>query len=156
MMIMNEPLPKNARLWGMGCHLSGTIAALVGTPLMLPFFTLLLPLIVWQIGRDRHPFIDEQGRAVMNFLISMTIYGVASSVLSAFLLFITCGVVLGSSNGSSAATDSLVWLWYCFLLGVAIFVIFQVAVTIFAAVKASKGQSYRYPFALSFLSGSSV
>ncbi|MBW4542813.1 MAG: DUF4870 domain-containing protein [Myxacorys chilensis ATA2-1-KO14] len=149
---MNEPLPKNVRVWGIWCHLSGTIAALVGTVLFLPFVTLLLPLIVWRSGRDRHPFIDQQGREAMNFLLSMTLYGIAAGVLSAFLFFATCSVIIyTSANTTNTSENMLMWIGYTFLIGVALFVVFQVVITIFAAIKASKGQSYRYPFSLRFL-----
>lgn len=136
----------------MGCHLAGTIAALLGSLLLLPFFTLFIPFVVWRMGRDRHPFIDEQGQAVMNFLLSMTLYGVAASVLSAFLFLATCGIVMTNSN-SSAINNALLWMLYIFSSGIAIVAIFQVVVTVFAAVKAFKGESYRYPFALRFLGG---
>lgn len=82
-------MPKNkekeARLWGMGCHL----AALVGF-VGIPFGHVLGPLVVWLIKKDEHPSINEQGKEALNFQISMTIY----AFVSFLLIFIGIGILL--------------------------------------------------------------
>lgn len=84
-----------------------------------PFVGLILgPLILWLVKGKEHPFIDEHGKEALNFQISVLIY---SLVLCCTLL----GIVL------------LPLLW----LGDVIFVII-------AAMKASDGESYRYPMCI--------
>lgn len=145
---MNEPLDKSIRQWGMWCHLAGLAAIVLGVLVPIPFLGVLAPFLVWQSGRDRHPFIDEQGREAINFQISMSIYLVTAFMIWLFLLFSTCAISLNNPN----ALGNLVG--WAFLLGMAflsLFGVFQLCVVILAATKASQGQSYRYPYTLRFL-----
>lgn len=63
---------KNARLWGMLCHLAG----LAG--FAFPFGNIILPLIFWQLKKNEYSFVDAQGREAVNFQISMSIYGLVT------------------------------------------------------------------------------
>ncbi len=90
----------------------------------IPFGNIIGPLIIWLIKKDEMPFVDEQGKEALNFQISMTIY----AIVSVFLIFAIVGFFL--------------------LFAVAII---NLIFVISAAVKASKGESYRYPLAIRFL-----
>jgi hypothetical protein len=48
-------------------------------------FAVIVPLIMWQIKKDRSPFIDDHGREAINFQISINLY-----VLVSTLLLIVC------------------------------------------------------------------
>jgi uncharacterized Tic20 family protein len=63
---------KDARLWGMLCHLAG----LAG--FAFPFGNVILPLIFWQLKKNEYAFVDAQGKEAVNFQISMTIYGLVT------------------------------------------------------------------------------
>lgn len=118
---------------------------------MISFVSLVVPYLVWVAGRDKHPFINEQGKESLNFQISMALYTIAAGILFVFLFFLTCGVALSSQSSGDAVGNIFALLAIAFVILVALFVIFQMAVIILAAVKAYNGQSYRYPFALRFL-----
>jgi len=79
-----DNVPKEARSWGMVCHL----VAFSG--FIIPFGNILGPLIVWAVKKDTHPFIDDQGKEAMNFQLSMTI----ALIVSFFLIFVVVGFVL--------------------------------------------------------------
>ncbi len=82
------------------------------------------PLIIWTLKKDEMPFLDFHGRESLNFQISMMIYMVIS--------FILCIVLIG-----------FFFLW---LVPVIDFIF-----VVIAAIKASDGQYYRYPFTIRFL-----
>jgi len=110
---------KDARLWGMLCHLASFSGYVV------PFGSIVGPLVVWLIKKNESPFVDANGKASLNFQISMTIYFLAC-------LPLLCGgplILLG-------------WV----PLGIA-----DIVFTIIAAVKANNGESYKYPLAIPFL-----
>lgn len=90
--------------------------------------TLLLgifgPLIVWLIKKDEYPFVDDQGKEALNFQISILIYIFVSAALSIVLI----GIPL--------------------LFAVAIF---NLVVTIIAAIKSNSGERYRYPLCIRFI-----
>lgn len=99
------------------------LAALAGY-VGVPFGRILGPLITWLATKDKYPFADDQGREALNFQISMLVYTLAS-------LFMICLCV-----------------------GIFVLVLLQVLNLIFvivAAVKASNGESYRYPMTIRFL-----
>jgi uncharacterized Tic20 family protein len=88
---MTEPAPtpsteisKDARTWGMLCHL------LAFSGLVVPFGGILGPLVMWLLKKDVHPFVDDQGKEALNFQITMTI----AVVISAFLMIVLIGIVL--------------------------------------------------------------
>jgi len=109
---------RDARKWAMFVHLAG-----------LAWMTWLLPLIggvvavliLWQIKKDDHPFIDENGRRAINFQLSMLIYTVALAI-----------TVIG-----------------IFLLPVV--AILDIVFTIVAAIKAGDGKYYKYPLTIEFI-----
>ena len=90
----------------------------------IPFGNVLGPLILWLVKKDEYPAVNEHGKESLNFQISMTLYAIIAG-LSIFLLI---GIVL----------FPLVLLLDFILL-------------IVAAVKASKGELYRYPLTIRFL-----
>ena len=118
----NPPQPdpeKTIYTWGMACHLAA-LAQFIG----IPFGCILGPLVVWLIKKDEHPFIDAQGKAALNFQISMAIY----MLVAALLIFVLIGFPLLVALG-----------------------IFDLIMIIVASVKASKGESHKYPLAISFV-----
>lgn len=123
---MNEPMahdrtPPSAarspeeRQWGMFAHLAG-LAGLV-----VPFASLLGPLIIWQLKKNTMPFVDDQGKEALNFQITAALAALLSSALMVVLVgFLLLPVVLVG------------WLVF----------------TIIGAIRANEGEAYRYPFTL--------
>jgi len=75
---------KQARTWGMLCHL----AALLG--LVGPLLNILGPFVVWLMKKNEFSFVDEQGKESMNFQISMTLL----TLLAALLIVVKIGIIL--------------------------------------------------------------
>ncbi len=116
---VSKEMNKDARMWAMFCHLSG-LAGLV-----VPVVGCIVgPLIIWQIKKDEHPFVNEQGKEAVNFQISMLIYGIVAGLL----IFACVGAFL--------------------LPAVAIF---DIVFLLIAAVKANNGFHYRYPLCIRFI-----
>lgn len=84
---------KDAKKWGMLCHLS----ALLGL-VLVSFGHILGPLLVWLLKRDDHHFIDEQGKESLNFQISMTIYFVVAGLLMFVLIGFFLILILAVAN----------------------------------------------------------
>lgn len=106
---------QEARNWAMIAHLS----SLVG--FIIPFGSILGPLIVWLVKKEEMPFVDEQGKEALNFQISLTIYGIISAILTLVLI----GIIM--------------------IIGL---VIFWLVFAIIAGIKAGQGESYRYPLTI--------
>jgi len=120
----SEPLPdgtnpsprdKNENTMGILCH----VLALAG--FVVPFGSILGPLVMWLIKRAESPYLDAAGKEAVNFNISWTIY----LAVAAFSMFLLIGFLL-------FPIVAVAWL---------IFVIM-------ASIKASDGVIYRYPLTI--------
>ena len=79
------------------------------------------PLVVWLARRDQSAFVAEHAREALNFNITIVLAAIVCMVL--MLMFVG------------------------FILGAALFIVWLVF-TLIAAIKASEGHTYRYPFSL--------
>ena len=110
---------RDVRRWAMFCHL-GALIGLLGNGVGF----LIVPLIVWLIKKDDHPFIDEQGKESVNFQITMFLALFAGALLS--LVLIGIPILIAA-------------------------MIMMIVLPIVAAIKASNGESYRYPLTIRFI-----
>lgn len=85
------------------------------------FFSLFPGLILWLLKKDDNTYLSEQAREALNFQITVLI----AYVISGMLIVLLIGFLL----------TWLVWLGNAILC-------------LIAAVKTSKGETYRYPFSL--------
>lgn len=81
-------------------------------------------LVIWLIKKDQSAYVDEQGKEALNFQITMVIAFVASWIL----MFVLIGMLL-----------------------MPLLLIANLVFCILGAVACSKGEHYRYPFALRLL-----
>jgi len=107
------PESDDARTTAMLCHL-------------LAIFTgFLVPLIIWLIKKDQSRFIDQQGKEVVNFELTLMI-GVVAAALT---ICIGVGFVIFAA----------VW-------------IVNIVFGILATIDVNKGKPYRYPVCIRFIS----
>ena len=91
---------------------------------VFPFGHILGPMVVWLIKKEEYPLVADQGKEAMNFQNSLTIY----SLICLVLVFVFIGIIL------------LIALWVA-----------DVVLTIVAAIRANKGEPYRYPLTIRFI-----
>lgn len=85
------------------------------------FFGFIPSLIVWLLKKEENPFVGEQAREALNFQITILIGYMIAWVLTFLLIGLIVFPVLWIAN---------------------------LVLCIMAAVAVSKGEDYRYPFAL--------
>lgn len=113
-----SPSDAQVRTWSMLVHLS----ALVG--FIIPFGSILGPLLIWQIKKHEMPAIIPHAYEALNFQISCAIY----FIVAFLLMFVLIGAPLMVAIG-----------------------IFALVCTILAAIKANDGILWRYPLSIRFL-----
>jgi len=116
---------SQARTWNMLCHLS----ALAG--FIIPFGSILGPLLVWQIKKNEIPSVIVHGKAALNFQITVVIAVFVSLVLGALLSVICIGVLFFILAGA---------------IGLA-----GLIFAIVAGIKANDGKDYQYPYSLTLV-----
>jgi len=96
------------------------LSALAG--LVVPLFGIVLgPLVVWLAKRDESVFVAAHAKEALNFNISVLL----GAIVCMLLMLVFIGVLLGTAL-------FIAWL----------------VMTLVAAIKASEGHPYRYPFSL--------
>ncbi|MFV1970078.1 MAG: DUF4870 domain-containing protein [Acidimicrobiia bacterium] len=95
---------------------------------LLPLVSIYIigALVIWLIKRDEDEFVEEHAREALNFQLSVLIYGLVSLLLIVILI------------------------GFFLLLAVGIFAL---VMSIIAAVKAAKGEPYRYPLTIRMVKG---
>lgn len=100
------------------CHMLGFCGFL------LPFGNILAPFIWWMARRDESPYVNEVGKDVINFQLTMTLYYMVSMLL--------CLLVIG----------------FVFIM---IFFIIHIFCMVKATVRTLNEDAYYYPFTIRFL-----
>jgi uncharacterized Tic20 family protein len=132
----NADQTKSENLWLAVLHLSSI------------FVILIIPLLVWSWKKNQSTKIDEQGRAVLNFQITVTLM-----LIGATLLLVVVGpasIILMEQMGSglSAAAWIPMAISVLFLISIGIFTTYEgVANTI----RVMTGKQYHYPLSIPFL-----
>ena len=131
--------PKDERTWGTRIHLAGIIGSFV----ISSVGNILGALIVWLIKRNESSFLDENGKEALNFQITISIVSVALSILAAIQAgFWSLNSWIFSRNYFTFSTFSI------FASLASLLWVVNLVFSIIAAVKASRGESYRYPISL--------
>ncbi|MBC8873080.1 MAG: DUF4870 domain-containing protein [Planctomycetes bacterium] len=91
---------------------------------LVPFGNILGPLVVWLVKKDEYALVDDQGKEALNFQISITIWTIIAAILCIVLVGIPLLIAL---------------------------VVFDIVVTIMAAIQANQGNYYRYPMTIRFI-----
>ena len=91
---------------------------------IFPVGNIIAPFIIWILKKDESSFVDDQGKEAINFQITMTIF----FFISILLIFVVIGIPI--------------------LFGL---IVFNIIITVIAAVRANEGEKYRYPVSLRFI-----
>jgi len=114
----NRVLTETERNWAMLCHLS----AFAG--FFFPFGGIIGPIICWLSKKDESAWVNENGKASLNFQLSMLLYIVLAIPLCFIVIGIPIIIILGT---------------------------LKVICIIIASIKASQGQSFKYPLLIPFI-----
>ena len=110
--------------WAMAAHLSALVAAFVG-------FAFLGPLVVY-LARKEDPYVRAHAAEALNFNLSVLLY----AVVGGFVLVIAILLIVGLLLIPVAIAAAIAW----------------VVLVVLAGVKASRGEAYRYPVTIRFVS----
>ncbi len=108
-----------------GTNGEDTIWAVLGHLSAFVGLPIVVPLVIYLVKKDTSPFVRHHASEALNFHITMTI----ASFVAALLLIVLIGFVLLPALA-----------------------VFAMIVTVLAAVAAGKGEQYRYPLSIRFLS----
>jgi len=129
---------------------------------VLPFGNFILPIIIWSSNKDKSEFVDAQGKQAINFQLSLFLYSLVLCLIAIPIFFVTVlknmsadsffengdwiikNLHLGNVSGMVVVCIMAVIL-FCTLKVAEFFLI------IYASVKTSNGEDFKYPITISFL-----
>jgi len=129
---------------------------------LIPFGNFILPVVIWSSNRERSEFIDRQGKECINFQLSSFIYMLVCALIAVptFVVAILSDEEIHrhehhfnlhhmewtATDFSTPLVIALVAVILAALIKAA-----EVLLTIYAAVKTSGGDDFRYPATIRFL-----
>lgn len=125
-----------------------------------PFGGILAPLVMWSVNKDRSKYVDKNGVAAVNFNLSYVLYATILSIIAFPFAFGSIfnrikriddfdNLSLHIDIGDGGFLNMFGILSIGTIISVIIFIRFVLAVV--AAIKASRGEVYKYPFTIQFI-----
>ena len=125
-----DPHEQQVRTWSMLCHLAAFAS------LLIPFGSILGPLVVWQIKKNELPEINPHGKESVNFQLTMLIFTIIISVF----LFGSLGYGVFTQNPFTMVASGV---GLALLLALVKFA--SLVLVVLAAIKANNGEIFNYP-----------
>lgn len=132
----NNNKPKAQEFWGMPED-TYTIIQHVSqySGVVIPLSGIIMPLVMWLTNKQNSKKVDEHGKAVINWLISSTIYII---VLTSLIIYFSYFL-----KNEKAIIPMLILLVFMGLL--------KIIYPIIGAVQASNNKIWTYPLAIPFI-----
>jgi len=127
----------------------------------IPLGNYIFPIVIWSAKKNESEFIDANGKNVLNFQLSLFLYSVVLCLIAIPIIiysifknvplqdihfnhdFVFHHLSAGNITGLTILAIVAVLL-FCFLK------VIEFILTIYAAVKASNGEAYKYPLSITF------
>lgn len=125
-----DPFDKTAYLdsdhmiWGMRSNTFNMLMHLSQLLNFLPSVGIIIPIVMWALNKDGNPTVDAHGKVIINWMLSLLVYGI--------VCFLLTFVLIGALG---------------FMVLAALGIIFP----IIGAVKANNGELWPYPLSINFI-----
>ncbi len=128
----------------------------------IPFGNYIFPLLIWSTNKEKSEFIDFNGKQVLNFQLSMFLYSLVLAVIAIPILIVTFFSHVpseaffndGDFMRNHFSVENITGIAVVAIVAILVFVGLKVAeffLIIYAAVKASNGEQYKYPLTIPFI-----
>ncbi|UFH35603.1 DUF4870 domain-containing protein [Flavobacterium acetivorans] len=132
------------------------------TQYFIPFGNYIFPILIWSSKKDKSEFVDHNGKQVLNFQLSLLLYSLILIIIAVPIFLITLlknipfsaiindnDVIINNfdfENSIGLITVGIIAVLIFFALKVAEFFLI-----IYASIKTSNGEKYKYPITIPFL-----
>jgi hypothetical protein len=128
----------------------------------IPFGNYIFPILIWSTNKDKSEFVDYHGKQVLNFQLSLLLYSLVLAMISIPIFIITVfsniplNTILNDHDFmvNHFSVENITGMVIVALIALFIFVGLKVTeffLIIYASVKASNGEKYRYPLTIPFI-----
>ncbi len=129
---------------------------------LIPFGNFIFPIILWSALREKSEYINSQGKQTINFQLSMFLYSLVLAFIAVpiFIISLLKGAELSDIHYSDEAiyehfmSGNMSTAIIIGAMAVALFILLHILeffLIIYAAVKTSNGDDFKYPLTIAFL-----
>lgn len=127
----------------------------------IPLGNYIFPIIIWSAKKNESEFVDANGKNVLNFQLSLFLYSVVLCLIAIPILIYSIfkNVPLNDINFDRhfviehLSAGNITGITILGIVAVLLFIflkLIEFVLTIYAAVKASNGEAYKYPLSIPF------
>jgi uncharacterized Tic20 family protein len=119
---------------------------------LIPFAGIVVPLIIWQTKKHQSEYVDENGKSVVNFHLSILAYSIVIAIVLGifFIGSIVKYIEIENAGGEVIPIDLItVGIIAASVLG--IWTIAEFVLVILGTVRANEGTVYKYPLTINFI-----
>ena len=132
------------------------------TQYFIPFGNYIFPIILWSTKKNDSEFVNHNGKQVLNFQLSLFLYSLVLIMIAipAFLISLFNNVSLSAlvtehdfniSNFNFEDNIGMLTLGMTCLLIFGLWKVAEFFLIIYASIKTSNGDIYRYPITIPFI-----
>lgn len=132
------------------------------TQYIIPFGNFIFPIVIWSSKKDSSEYINHSGKQTINFQLSIFLYTLTLGLIAIpiFIYTVFKNIPFKNFNSnhdflienfSSANITGIVVLGIVAVLLFCFLKIIEFILIIYAAVKTSNGENYRYPMCIPFI-----
>ncbi|WP_304198554.1 DUF4870 domain-containing protein [Flavobacterium alvei] len=128
----------------------------------IPFGNYIFPILIWSSNKDKSEFINYTGKQVINFQLSVFLYSLILAVIAIPILIVTIfsnvslNTVFYEENfmRNNFSIENISGIAIIAIIALLLFVGLKVAeffLIIYASVKTSNGDQFKYPLTIPFI-----
>lgn len=132
------------------------------TQYFIPFGNYIFPILIWNAKKEESETIDFHGKQVLNFQLSWLLYSLLLIMIAIpififiFLNQVTWNAIINDHEIvlKSLAIENNIILITTGIMAIITFGILKITeffLILYATIKASEGERYRYPLTISFI-----
>lgn len=128
---------------------------------IFPLGNFIFPTLIWSMKKDESKFIDENGKQAINFQLSLFLYSLVMGIIAVpiFLYTLFSDVSFKMVNDedwvieqlSAGRITGLVMIGAVAVLLILTLKVAEFFLIIYAAVKNSNGEYYKFPLTINFI-----
>ena len=127
----------------------------------IPLGNFIFPTLIWSLKKKESEFIDESGKQAINFQLSLLVYFMILLIVSIpsiiYSIFEGTNVNLSSEGAwimEQFTAGRITGIAVILIVTIVLFVVlkvFEFFIILYAAVKSSNGEVYKYPLTIKFI-----
>lgn len=117
---------------------------------LIPFGGIIVPLIIWLAMNNKSELEDNTGKSILNFRLSLMLYSIVI-ITALVIIFIPFNIEEFEFLFDNLNELKFFTVFISLIIFYIIFTLVELILIIIGAVKASRGEVYKYPLSIKFL-----